>query len=1061
MTLPAERDPFSLQIGAPGGGPYYRFGPRDDKGLKSALQVTYTKGLRGVGGLSANVGLEFLSDPAPQDFHHVAYVQNIRGVSWTKEKRWGGIVLGVGFNKRNKNENYAPEIVPYSAFLQMGFSIPDYDSVTPITIDGAVLAVMTLAGLQVGTRKYFQFDLRGANSVAIRYKAPQQNMTAEAILNDIVDTFKDEDGNGYTWLFDQGRFINIATFTTEIGAGEGVATLILQNLGYSNPCPIALIDLDDDAQCDIDPYIAPEGKVEARRPNKIIVADSIPTALAAAAGDPIPKEFDYAFAADSLQDRIGPIDPHTTRMVSGEFRPTGGSPIPVTFREEPLGENEDFTAYGGSETAVLDWKTRFVFFKTSIADFAGGTIAEGFFHTVENQEFGYAVAPTSMSAEQTGVLGKLGCGDGSLPQLVIAPEVASPDNSLAQPLADALLAGPPPRFRSITFSTLERGVEPGQQTVVNYTKMNIDHESIMITQVEASPVTDPKIRARGQLELYKVTAEPWRKPTPGEILRRRFERDREIGKPRPIAVGPPPASDCTISTLAGTGTGGLSGDGGPATSAQMNQPNGIACDSNDDVYFCDNSNNRIRWIDVSTGDIDTYAGTTGGFSGDGGPATSAQLSNPVWVCFDASDNLYICDKNNNRIRIVDRATGDIDTIVGDGSTTYAGDGSEALLTGISPDGIIVIGTNLYIASQSANKVFVVDLAAGPPTITTFAGTGVAGFSGDGGAATSAQLENPIGLGRDTFGANLYILDLGDGFFPHLRVVNLVSGQIDSIDIGGALVTSDVKLSPIDNSIYVPTPGSGTTHQIWRGTQAGGDFAPHVGEGTAGFSGDGGDAMVAQLNAPFGVAIDSAGILYIACEGNDRIRKVVCPAPPAAPTCTELTGMGVVTPNPLTGDCYNSSGNVQLTVSNDEGQVAPIVQDSGDGTGSCIIDLTNPDLAGHTILIDVLTTYQLGAFLTAPQIAANPDLADVSVLAEINGTEVHSATHTFTGSEMGSGGSSYDLSDTLDLTALGYLGRIVTIKFTFSGELLAYALDPDNAITAEINCSGHVPISCEG
>jgi trimeric autotransporter adhesin len=213
----------------------------------------------------------------------------------------------------------------------------------------------------------------------------------------------------------------------------------------------------------------------------------------------------------------------------------------------------------------------------------------------------------------------------------------------------------------------------------------------------------------------------------------------------------------TISTVAGNGSLGYSGDGGPATAASLSLPSGLAFDAAGNLYIADRTNNRIRKVDTS-GTISTVAGNgIAGFSGDGGAATAASLWNPWDVFVDAAGNLYIADGNNQRIRKVDTA-GMISTVAGTGGAIYSGDGGPATAAGLSnPHSVIVDGAgNLYIVDRSNYRIRKVD---GSGIITTVVGSGTQSFSGDGGAATAAGLNNPFGAALDSDG-NLYITDGG-------------------------------------------------------------------------------------------------------------------------------------------------------------------------------------------------------------------------------------------------------------------------------------------------------------
>jgi sugar lactone lactonase YvrE len=279
-----------------------------------------------------------------------------------------------------------------------------------------------------------------------------------------------------------------------------------------------------------------------------------------------------------------------------------------------------------------------------------------------------------------------------------------------------------------------------------------------------------------------------------------------------------------ISTIAGTGAGGYSGDGGPATLAQLNGPVGIAVDAAGNIYIAEAINRRIRKVN-SSGVISTFAGTGGlGYSGDGASATLAQFNNPTGVAVDAVGNVYINDQGNNCIRKVNTG-GIISTIAGTGFGGFSGDGGAATLamlwtpTGIATDAV----GNLYIADGVNNQRIRKVNTSG--IITTIAGTGVQGYSGDGAAATLAQLNNPTGVAVDT-GGNVYIADFDNN-------------RIRKIDTGGIISTI-------------------------------------AGTGVQGYSGDGANAMLAQLNRPYGVAVDATGNVYIADYYNQRIRKINAP-----------------------------------------------------------------------------------------------------------------------------------------------------------------------------------------
>ena len=317
-----------------------------------------------------------------------------------------------------------------------------------------------------------------------------------------------------------------------------------------------------------------------------------------------------------------------------------------------------------------------------------------------------------------------------------------------------------------------------------------------------------------------------------------------------------------ISTVAGSGAQGFSGDGGAATAAQLNQPRGVALDGAGNLYIADWFNQRIRKVDTD-GDISTVAGTgTAGFSGDGGAATSAQLDNPYGVAVDGASNLYIADDNNNRIRKVD-SSGNISTVAGTGTAGYSGDGGAATSAQLDNPYVVALdgAGNLYIADGGNHRIRKVNSAG---VISTVAGNGMAGFGGDGGAATSALLNFPIDVAPDALG-NLYIAEW-------------VNNRIRKVDSDGVISTvagreqlsnpQDVALDDSGN-LYIADMGNHRIHKV----DSAGVISTVAGSGTAGFGGDGGAATAAQLNQPRGVAPDGAGNLYIADSNNQRIRKV--------------------------------------------------------------------------------------------------------------------------------------------------------------------------------------------
>ncbi|HLE39501.1 MAG TPA: NHL repeat-containing protein, partial [Acidimicrobiia bacterium] len=336
-----------------------------------------------------------------------------------------------------------------------------------------------------------------------------------------------------------------------------------------------------------------------------------------------------------------------------------------------------------------------------------------------------------------------------------------------------------------------------------------------------------------------------------------------------------------ISTIAGTGTFGFSGDGAAAVGAQLYYPSGVAVDGDGNVFIADTSNHRVRRIDAVTGLISTFAGTgVGGFSGDGAAATSAKLYNPTGVAVDGGGNVFIADFFNHRVRRVDAGTGLISTIAGIGTAGFSGDGAAATDAKLnSPYGVAVDGAgNVFIADTSNHRVRRVDVGTG--LISTIAGTGTFGFSGDGAAATSAKLNSPFGVAVDGVG-NVFIADSSN---HRVRRVDVGTGLISTFAGTGTFGFSGDGAAATSAQLYYPygvgVDGAGNVYiadssnrRVRRVDVGTGFIDTFAGTGTAGFSGDGAAATSAQLSGPSGVAVDGAGNVFIADRYNQRIRKI--------------------------------------------------------------------------------------------------------------------------------------------------------------------------------------------
>jgi sugar lactone lactonase YvrE len=345
-----------------------------------------------------------------------------------------------------------------------------------------------------------------------------------------------------------------------------------------------------------------------------------------------------------------------------------------------------------------------------------------------------------------------------------------------------------------------------------------------------------------------------------------------------------------IQTVAGTGvvcaaSTGACGDGAAATSAQLNTPYGVFLDAAGNIYIADTENNRVRVVNpsasaitiagvaVPAGDIATVAGDgTSGYMGDGAAAISAELSSPSGIFVDAAGDIFIADTDNHAIREVTASTGLISTIAGTGtqcpqSSGACGDGASATAAELGlPVGVAVDSAgNIYISDEYTNRIRVVNPGTQSVTIAgvsipagdieTVAGTGVAGYSGDGAAAISAQLADPQGIFLDS-SSNIFIADSANFL---IREVVASTGNIQT-------VAGDVQ--SVDGNI----------------------------QGVPGYSGDSGQAFGAAFNTPTGIYGDSAGDLFIADTQNSRIRKLVTSPIPSAtqPAAQTISGGGTAT-----------------------------------------------------------------------------------------------------------------------------------------------------------------------
>ncbi len=392
----------------------------------------------------------------------------------------------------------------------------------------------------------------------------------------------------------------------------------------------------------------------------------------------------------------------------------------------------------------------------------------------------------------------------------------------------------------------------------------------------------------------------------------------------------------TITTVAGTGEPGCSGDGGPALQAMLNEPKSVTI-AGGFLYIADAENHRIRKVDLTTGVISTIAGEgtgvapsplpspsegrgqgegedldpladpvkakedkvvqladqsgtvrflvgtaeKGRFTGDGGPAVAATLNFPSAVAADSKGNLYIADTFNHRVRRVDGHTGRISTLAGNGTARFSGDGGSADKAALNEPVALALDEQrdlLYIADLANYRVRAVDLETG--RIMTYAGNGEREYDGDGNKAAHAALSGPSGLALDAEG-NLYIADTFSG---RIRRVDLVTRTISTVAGDGTEYRYQGMPNEFSTGLSRPSgialAGDGTlyitdsdNHLIRKWSPRTKIITVIAGNGKPQFAGDGGPAAATSLNYPFGVAMDPAGNLYIADTFNHRIRMV--------------------------------------------------------------------------------------------------------------------------------------------------------------------------------------------
>ncbi len=509
-----------------------------------------------------------------------------------------------------------------------------------------------------------------------------------------------------------------------------------------------------------------------------------------------------------------------------------------------------------------------------------------------------------------------------------------------------------------------------------------------------------------------------------------------------------------IGTYAGGGSSCAAqtdsvGDGCTATSAQFNYSAGVAFDPAGNLYIADAHNSYIRKVTASTGVITAVAGNGSvGDVGDGGPAISAQLNNPSRLAVDGAGNLYISERSGNRVRMVNASTGLITTIAGGGTTAVGGvicaaqtdaigDGCAATSVQLNlPVGLALDPAgNLYIADDNNHSVRMVNVATG--IITTFAGSGSGCPAqtdpvGDGCAATSATLMNPMGVAFDGAG-NLYIGDTGSGL---IRMVSAGTNVISTV-LQSASSLSDPTGAPITtllqnpNNLAVDAAGDvfitdQTAQRVLKFELSTGRIFGEAGNGTAGSTGDGGPATSAQLNTPTSVALDTAGNVYISDMLNNSIRMVGNSGMPlvfaqtnvGSNSVTQMAHIANTGNAPLSFTAFTPGANFTIDPTTTNCSVsAPLAVGASCAVGVIFAPTTGGVLNGTMTITD--NSLNSGVASQQVQLAgvgyAPPTLASISVVPT-NTSILVGGSQQFTATGQYSDGSTQDLSSIASWTS---------------------------------------------
>ena len=335
----------------------------------------------------------------------------------------------------------------------------------------------------------------------------------------------------------------------------------------------------------------------------------------------------------------------------------------------------------------------------------------------------------------------------------------------------------------------------------------------------------------------------------------------------------------SVRTIAGTGVAGFSGDGGPGEKGQIANPYGLVIGPDGALYFCEIDNHRVRRLDLKTNQLSTVAGTgKKGYSGDGGPALKADLNEPYEVRFAADGNMYFVEMQNHLVRRVDTKTGLISTVAGTGQPGFSGDGGPATKAQFHrPHSIELNGQSLYIADISNHRIRRVDLAKG--TVETFAGTGTQDPTPDGAKVAGTPLNGPRTLAFDRNGDMFVALREGNAVYRidmKKKTLHHIAGTGEKGYTGEGSPAKNAKLSGPKGIAVGPNGGvyiaDTESHTIRRIDLKSGIITTTAGDGSV-HDGPDGDPLKCGLARPHGVFVDDQGVVYIGDSENNRIRAV--------------------------------------------------------------------------------------------------------------------------------------------------------------------------------------------